>query len=141
MKKNKIISANGDVIRIDRTAKSIWKNIELSSFYVESVAKFAHYTNPTGYKKGEYIYILNNIPSVEAVLQSEEAEILVEIIDINEADVPHFLIAFLAKEHKQPATVAELIRLFLNYTKSGAGKNWYDNYPDSKDKEEIISKK
>ena len=140
MKKSELISVRRDDIRIDPTAKAIWRNIEHSSFFFESVAKFGHYTNPTAYKKRGRIFILNNIPSVEVFLQSQEAEILVELTDIDEADVPHFLIAFLNKEHKQPRTAAELIKLFLNYTKSGEGKKWYNDYPDSKDKEEIISK-
>ena len=140
MKKCIIISLSKGEIRIDPTAKSIWRNIELSLFFAQAISKFNHYTHPTGYRKGEFVYILNNIPSVEQFLKSAEQELQLELIEIDETDVPHFLLAFLAKEHKQPATVAELIRLFLNYTKSGEGKNWYDNYPDSKDKEEIISK-
>lgn len=140
MKNSIIISLSKGEIKIDPTAKNIWRNIELSLFFAQAISKFRHYTHPTGYRKGEFVFILNHIPFVEQFLKSEEQEMQVELIEIDEADVPHFLIAFLAKEHKQPATVAELIRLFLNYTKSGAGKNWYDNYPDSKDKEEIISK-
>ena len=140
MKKGIVISLSRDEIQIDPTAKNIWRNIELSLFFAQAVSKFRYYTHPTGYRKGMFVYILNHIPSVEQFLKSEEQELQVELIEIDEADIAHFLIAFLAKEHKQPATVAELIRLFLNYTKSGAGKKWYDNYPDSKDKEEIISK-
>lgn len=134
-KKSILKSVSMDSIRYDHTFIQIFKTATNPQHFTKAVEYFGHYTNPVGYERNGFTYLLSHKPSVDAVFELEHNDMLVEIIDIQELDIVLFLIVFLSKEHKELRCTAELLKVILVYISTDEGKKWFDTVSDSKDKE------
>ncbi len=134
-KKSILKSVSMDNIRYDHTFIQIFKTTINPRYFSKAVEYFSHYTNPVGYERNGYTYLLSHKPSIDTVIELEHNDMLVEIIDIQDVDIVLFLIIFLSKEHKELRCTAELLKVMLVYISTSEGKKWFETVSESQDKE------
>ena len=128
-----------DIILEDPIFKRIWNGVITQQFFIDGIAKYGVYTNPTGYWKGKKVHLLGHKCSLDAMIALESEEIEMDIMDIGESDVALFLILFLCKEHKNLRCTIRLVRHILEYTATPVGKDWFKSILKKGDKEDRLA--
>ncbi len=138
-KKSIFKTVNIDHVKYDPTFLRIWKYAANPKFFTDAVDKYKHYTNPVVYQSNGIYYMLNHYGSLAAVIALGQDEINLDIIDLHQNDVIEFLLSFQYHEHKERRSLAELIRVTLEYIATPEGRKWIKTITQSDDKEDRVS--
>ncbi len=136
MNNNKITSVKAGFVGFDPTVEGIFKYAINPKFFNSAVKHYNYYAIPPAYEKNGRYYALAFPSSIKAILENKDEEILINLIEFNEANILDFLLAFQYQEHKEERCMAELIKVCQEYVLTATGKKWLKKNTSNEDKEE-----
>lgn len=125
-------------LKCDRLCQRMAKYTETPNFFIEATKEFGYSVNLPVYKRKNDYYLLGFFDTANALNElahSDEDEVLVDVIDLEEKDVIAFLLSYQYQQHKEQRALAELMIICDEFVAKPEGKAWVTKITQSRNKE------